>query len=301
MDLRGKRALVTGGAIRLGRAIALDLARAGVHVAVHYRGSAEAAAETARDCAQLTAATLADPAPAEPTPRTPPTPPTPPPSGADAIREPLALGADAIREPLALGADAIREPLALGADLTRPAEVDALFARLADAWGGVHLLVNSVGLHARTPVARLDADALEAAFDSQLDVNLRVAARCLHRARPRMLALGGGAAVNLTDALLRRPFPGFGPYHAAKVALEALTRTWAVELAPGIRVNAVAPGIVLPADTDSAESRARWLGRIPLGRLGTPEELAEAVRFLLAADYVTGQVLAVDGGLSWAR
>ena len=107
--------------------------------------------------------------------------------------------------------------------------------------------------------------------------------------------------VTLTDALLRRPFPGYGPYHAAKTALEALTRTWAVELAPEIRVNAVAPGIVLPAETDSAESRLRWRRRIPLGRLGTPEELAEAVCFLLGARYVTGQVLAVDGGLSWAR
>jgi len=199
----------------------------------------------------------------------------------------------------ARGDDAPLAPLTVAADLTRPEEVARMFETLQAA-GGVHLLVNSAGLHEKTPVS-LAPDDLEAAFDAQLGVNLRAAARCIRHAQPQMEALGGGAVVSLSDALLRRPFPGFGPYHAAKVALEALTRTWAVELAPAVRVNAVAPGIVLPAERDSQRSRDRWKKRIPLGRLGTPEELADAVRFLLAADYITGQVLAVDGGLSWAR
>jgi NAD(P)-dependent dehydrogenase (short-subunit alcohol dehydrogenase family) len=257
MELTGKSALITGAGKRLGREIALALARRGVRVAVHYRRSAEEAAQTARDCTA-------------------------------AMRS--AGGEESGTE----------TALAVRAELTDAADTAALFERLRADWGGVHLLVNSVGLHRKTPVSQEPA-ALEAAFDEQLEVNLRTAARCLRLAHPQMASLGGGAVVNLSDALLRRPFPGFGPYHAAKVALEALTRTWAVEMAPAVRVNAVAPGIVLPAEGDSEASRERWRKRIPLGRLGTPAELADAVCFLLQADYITGQILAVDGGLSWAR
>jgi len=186
------------------------------------------------------------------------------------------------------------------ADLTRPREADRLFADLEQTMGRLDLLVHCVGLHEKTPVT-LPPGALDAAFHEQLAINLGAAASTIRRAVPLMKRSGSGAVVTLSDALLRRPFKGYGPYNAAKSALEALTHTWAVELAPSIRVNTLAPGIILPAERDSAESLARWVRSIPLGRLGSPEELAEAACFLLQADYITGQVLAVDGGLSWAR
>lgn len=190
--------------------------------------------------------------------------------------------------------------MALQADLTIPAEVDTLIARIEATAGRLDLVVHCVGRHDKTPLS-LSPEALDDAFEEQLAVNLRAAGSTIRRATPLMQRGGGGAVVTLTDALLRRPFPGYGPYHAAKTALEALTHTWAMELAPAVRLNAVAPGIILPAEQDSPESRERWRRRIPLGRLGTPEELAKAVCFLLESDYITGQVLAVDGGLGWAR
>lgn len=221
-------------------------------------------------------------------------------AAAEAARETASVCAERLRDQGTPSPVPATAELALQADLTVPAEVDALMARLEKATAHLDLLVHCVGLHERTPVS-LSPETLDAAFEEQLAVNLRAAGSTIRRATALMQRAGSGAVVTLTDALLRRPFPGYGPYYAAKTALEALTHTWAVELAPTVRVNSVAPGIILPAERDSPASLERWRRRIPLGRLGTPEELAEAVCFLLEADYVTGQVLAVDGGLGWAR
>ncbi|MEJ2535288.1 MAG: pteridine reductase [Gammaproteobacteria bacterium] len=113
-------------------------------------------------------------------------------------------------------------------------------------------------------------------------------------------ALEGGAVVNIVDIHARRPLPGHAVYGMAKAALEMMTLSLARELAPSVRVNGVAPGAILWPEHDGAgEERADILSRVPLGRCGAPEDIAGAVAYLgLDAPYVTGQVLAVDGGRS---
>ena len=109
-----------------------------------------------------------------------------------------------------------------------------------------------------------------------------------------------GAIVNLTDIHAARPPKGLNVYAMSKAALVAMTRALAVELAPEVRVNAVAPGAILWPEEGMAEAtQAAILARVPLGRTGTPEEIAEAVRWLLRdAGYLTGAELALDGGRS---
>lgn len=178
------------------------------------------------------------------------------------------------------------------ADLTRSEEVARVFAA-ADRLGGCDLLVNSAALFERRPAEAIDDDA----WRRMLEVNLTAPFFCCRAAAPGMRAKGGGAIVNVVDvggAL--RAWRGYAHYCAAKAGLAMLTRCLALELAPQIRVNAVAPGAVLfPEGFDPLE-RERLVARIPLGRAGTPQDVVEAVAYLSSAPFVTGQILAVDGG-----
>ncbi len=139
-----------------------------------------------------------------------------------------------------------------------------------------------------------------AQFDTLMNSNLRAPwylCRCLHKA----LQASGGAIVNIVDAHTRTPSRGFEVYDASKHALADLTRQLAVEFAPQVRVNAVAPGAILWPESGEALDREAFLQHIPLRRLGDPSDVAAAVLFLLdQSPYITGQVLAVDGGRSLA-
>jgi pteridine reductase len=154
------------------------------------------------------------------------------------------------------------------------------------------LLVNSAAGFEPVPLAETDA----AVFDAQMDLNAR-GPLLLVRALAPLLARSGGAVVNVADVgggLV--PWKGFAAYSASKAALVRLTECLALELAPKVRVNAVAPGTVLWPDSYPAARRRELTGRIPLGRVGTPEDVAAAVRFLAEAPFVTGAVVPVDGG-----
>ena len=122
----------------------------------------------------------------------------------------------------------------------------------------------------------------------------------LAQAAAAHLAATGGAIVNLVDIHAERPLRGHAAYGASKAALLHLTQALALELAPRVRVNAIAPGAILwPEGSKSQEAQDAILSRVPLARTGTPEEIAEAVRWLLrGATYTTGQVLRLDGGRS---
>ncbi|HET9552702.1 MAG TPA: SDR family oxidoreductase [Anaeromyxobacteraceae bacterium] len=181
---------------------------------------------------------------------------------------------------------------ALCADLSAPDGPDDLAAQLRRAFGRLDLLVNSAAGFEARPLERTDA----AAFDAQLDLNAR-APLLLTRALAPLLRRSGGAVVNVADVgggLVA--WKGFAAYCASKAALARLTECLALELAPRVRVNAVAPGTVLWPETYGAARRRELARRIPLGRAGTPEDVAAAVRFLAEAPYVTGAILPVDGG-----
>lgn len=181
---------------------------------------------------------------------------------------------------------------ALRADLSTPQGPEELARAFRRRFRRLDLLVCSAAVFERRPLARTDA----ALFDEQMALNAR-APLLLARALAPLLARARGSIVNVLDvggALV--PWPGYSAYGASKAALRALTEALALELAPRVRVNAVAPGTVLWPAGYGAAARRRIARRIPLGRTGTPGDVAAAVRYLADAPFVTGAVLPVDGG-----
>ena len=205
----------------------------------------------------------------------------------DPARRPTDLG------PLGPGA------IAVEADVGRCDAVDAMFAELDASFGDLDILVNNAGIFPRADVLDLD----EAIWDRVLDVNLKGAFFCAQAAARRMTAHGrGGAIVNIASDSAFTPSARGAHYCASKAGIVALTKSLAVALAPsGIRVNAVAPGL-----TDTAQPRGGYSegeleaasGRIPLGRLGRPDDVADAVLYLVSglSRHVTGHTLLVTGG-----
>ncbi|MBV8270843.1 MAG: 3-oxoacyl-ACP reductase FabG [Cupriavidus sp.] len=175
----------------------------------------------------------------------------------------------------------------------------ALIARIEDAHGPIHGLVNNAGITRDGVFVRNSTDA----WDAVLDVNLHAPAYLLHAALDPMMRRGAGRVVNMASISGLRGAIGQANYSASKAALIALTRTTALEMARfGIQINAVAPGFI---DTDildamPAAARAAIPSRVPARRMGRPEEVACAVAYLLsdAADYITGHTLVIDGGLN---
>jgi pteridine reductase len=239
MDLHERVALGTGSARRLGREIAIGLARSGAHVAVHHFESAEAAQGTA-----------------------------------DELRE---LGARAD---------------VFAADLRDTESIPHLFSDIEAAFGRLDVLVNSAATFERKPILEITPED----WDQVLNLNLRAAFFCGQQAAKAMARAGGGCIVNLADVAAFQPWPAYATHSVSKAGLVMLTRVLARALAPEIRVNAVAPGPVLPPDgTDSGE-RDRLADMTALGRLGAPEDVVRAVRFLIESDYITGETITVDGG-----
>jgi pteridine reductase len=184
----------------------------------------------------------------------------------------------------------------LGADLADAAASERLVLEAEEACGGLDVLVNNAAIFVRTPLAT----ATVADFDRHMSVNARAPFVLSLVAGRRMKARGRGAIVNLACTSAEHPWAGWVPYSASKAAIANLTRGFARALAPEVRVNAVAPGPVLPAEGADPEHDRRAVDRTLLGRWGSPSDVAAAVAMLADAPYVTGVVLAVDGGRSIA-
>lgn len=184
-------------------------------------------------------------------------------------------------------------------DVTRQPEVEAAIARVHKARGRVDVLVNNAGATRDAPAAMLEA----ADWREALAVNLDGAFFCSKAVLVPMLHARRGSIVNIASAVAFRANPGQASYAAAKGGLLGLSRTLAAELSPkGIRVNTVVPGLIDAGMVQRMDHRAleKMKPRIPLGRLGTAEELARAVLFLASDDaaYIVGCELPVDGGLT---
>ncbi|MBI4863677.1 MAG: SDR family oxidoreductase [Candidatus Riflebacteria bacterium] len=234
--LRGSRALVTGGAMRLGRETAIGLAERGVHVVIHYRRSAQAARELALEVTRM---------------------------GVQAWT--------------------------VHADLADPEQAVQMFERARELAGPLDLLINSASIFPESRLATVTW--------GELEENLRVNAFSPF-VLGRVFANQGreGAMVNFLDTRILDYDSAHVAYHLSKRMFFTFTRMMALEFAPRIRVNAVAPGLVLPPvgkDRSYLEARA---GSIPLKKPGAARDVVDAALFLASSDFVTGQVIFVDGG-----
>lgn len=239
MELTGRTALVTGGAHRVGRALALALADAGADVVVNYHSSQDQARRTVADIE--------------------------------------ARGARAV---------------AVQADVADRTDVDRLMSETLDAFGRLDVLINSASMFERIGVL----DITDAEWDRVMAVNLKGPFMLSQAATPLMRQrdeIDGGVIINLLDLSAFQPWPGFAHHSVSKAGLLHLTKVLARALAPDIRVNAIAPGTVLPpASTEGEDGSERRVIR----REGEPADVVRAMLYLIAADFVTGEVLTVDGG-----
>jgi 3-oxoacyl-[acyl-carrier protein] reductase/pteridine reductase len=234
--LDGRVVLVTGAAKRIGRGIALRLAREGARVAIHYNGSETEARATAAECGNA--------------------------------------------------------PV-FQANLENVAEIERLFAAVEAHFGRIDALVNNAARFTRIH----PLDVTEADWDFVHSVNLKAAFFCCQQAARRMLARDGGRIVVLSSLGGLRPWSHHAHYCASKAGVIMMTRALAKAFAPKVTVNSVAPGVIPFGEPDDRVKRL--IAATPAQRPGTADDIADAVTFFLtASDFITGQVLAVDGGLS---
>ena len=227
MNLNGQRALVTGGAVRIGRAIADALLAEGAEVIVHFQTSEKEA---------------------------------------DAFW-----------------------PNIIQADLGDPAQCETLLAKVSEQFGTVDILVNNAAVFHQTKLA----DSTHDVVMDELQINL-LAPLALIRGFARQTK--AGKIINLLDRRITSHDTTCVPYMLSKKGLEELTKLAALDLSPGITVNAVAPGAVLPPPQHVNNPAWEPAGTIPLGKRPTPADIAEAVLYLLKSDSITGQTIFVDGG-----
>ena len=183
------------------------------------------------------------------------------------------------------------------ADLKMPDQVERLIASVRRVWGGLDCLVNNAGVWERCPLDALDL----AIYRRAMDVNVLAPFLCTAAARPLLEESEDGNVINVSSTAGQRGEAFYSPYAASKGAMISATKAWSTELAPRIRVNAVAPGWVetdMTADALAGDGRAEIEGTIPLGRVATPDDVAGPVLFLASAlaRHVTGEILNVNGG-----
>ena len=261
-DSQQKVVLVTGAGKRLGREIALELARAGWQIAVHYRHSHEDAIKTVADCARLTGAS----------------------ARFDGFSEQKGSLSGAQARPVAH---------AFGCDLDDENAVRALLPQVIEKFGRVDAVVNSASTFEHDNAESFSFAALEKHMRSNTGAAI-VLAQALHA---HVVARGAeGAVVNLLDQKLWNQNPDFFSYTLSKAALEAANTMLALALAPQVRVVGVAPGLTITSHMLTQEQFEARHKLSPLGRSSTPEDVAASVRFALENRSITGTTLLVDGG-----
>jgi NAD(P)-dependent dehydrogenase (short-subunit alcohol dehydrogenase family) len=190
--------------------------------------------------------------------------------------------------------------VALAADLRDEAAVRRLVGRAAAALGPLFCLVNNASVFANDTAM----SATRESWDTHLETNLRAPFVLMQEFAAQLpAAAADGVVINLLDERVWKPTPYFISYTLSKAALWTLTQTMALALAPRIRVNGIGPGPALPSPRQTAEQFARQCAQLPLRRGTTPAEIVAALRFIIAAPSLTGQMIALDGGqhLGWAQ
>lgn len=243
MTLISKTILITGGAKRIGRQMALTLHAAGHNVVVHYRSSAGAANELVSK----------------------------------------------------LNGERDNSAIMVQGDLLDLPCIPGLIQQCIDAFGQLDVVINNASTFYPTPIELIEDDFWKDLIGSNLKAPAFIA-----KAAAKHLRASSGSIINIVDIHARHPMANHPIYCSAKAGLEMLTKSLARDLAPEVRVNAVAPGAILWPENDAGmASQQEVLEKVPLQRMGQPEDVAKLVRFLIdEADYITGQIIAVDGGRS---
>lgn len=181
--------------------------------------------------------------------------------------------------------------ISLQAELTSIVQIKDMVARAANDLGRLDILINSAANFLETKFA----DVSEASWDASLDTNLKAPFFCAQSAAPHLANSGHGVIINFADIGGLLGWQDFMPHSISKAGVILMTRVLAKELAPRVRVNAVAPGTIsMPGDPP--EWKEDFIRRAPLKRTGTPQDIADAVMYLIGAEFVTGQTLVIDGG-----
>jgi NAD(P)-dependent dehydrogenase (short-subunit alcohol dehydrogenase family) len=239
MDIKDSVVLITGAAQRVGRAVALNLASHGAHIAFSYYAEDEPWRET--------------------------------------LAELKRKGVQAFT---------------MQADVSKAADIGALTNATFDHMGRVDVLINNASVWLKKPAL----DITEAEWDLEMALNAKAPFLMAQSVAPHMQKQGQGLIVNITDLSAFQTWAGYAHHSASKAALVALTKVLALEWAPEIRVNAIAPGTVLLPD-DADEAKRQWaIARSALKRVGSPDDVARTIRYLIEEDFATGAVYFVDGG-----
>ncbi len=240
MELNGAVVMVTGGAIRVGRQLALHMARQGANVVVtHLPG------------------------------------------------EPWQEAQAAIA---ACGVEALAQPM----DTRDTAQIRRAVAETLERFGRIDVLINSASVWLKAPFLEIT----EAQWDNALDINLKGPFFLAQAVAAPMLRQGSGVIINITDVSAFQPWDGYAPHGASKAGLVSLTKSLAVELAPTVRVNAIAPGTILLPDNCPPEVEAWLTEKALLKRIGQPRDVARLAQLIIECDYFTGSILQVDGGMA---
>ena len=239
MNLKGTTALVTGGAVRVGKAITLGLARAGANVVINYSRDSGQAVQTAREA------------------------------------ESHGVSAMIVR-----------------ANIADWEQVKSMFDAIHESGRTIDVLVNNASLWKQTP---FPTDSIED-WHTVTGILINGAFYVSNLAARDMLEKKAGAIVNIVDISITEAWPKFAAHVVGKSALMAMTRQFALDLAPYVRVNAVCPGPVLPPPDYSPEKVAKTAAKTLLGRWGTPEDISRAVNFMIESDFINAESVTVDGG-----
>ncbi len=241
MEIKDSVVLITGAAQRVGRAVALNLAQHGAHIAFSYYEDGEPWREAKSHIEQ---------------------------TGVRAF--------------------------AMQADVTRSSDIRALAEAALREFGRVDVLINNASVWLKKPALEIS----ESEFDLEMTLNTKAPFLMAQAIAPSMTQQGRGLIVNITDLSAFQVWSGYAHHSASKAALVALTKVLALEWAPAIRVNAIAPGTVLLPD-DADDAKKQWaIDRSALKRIGSPDDVARTIRYLIEEDFATGAVYFVDGGRS---
>ena len=183
--------------------------------------------------------------------------------------------------------------IAIGSNLTNQTEVESLITKVIETTGQLDVLINNASTFYPTPIEDITLDD----WDNLMGTNLKAPLFLCKHAAPHIKE-SKGCIINMVDIHASKPLKNHPIYGSAKSGLVMLTRSLAKDLAPEVRVNGIAPGIILwPENGPSEETKQKVIDQIPLKRSGEPNDIAQTVLFLIAhADYITGQIIAVDGG-----